>query len=232
MSHRSDPDSGADRLTRALLERNGLAELIAKDAPGLALLTEPELEQSRRQVLVQRPTGPVWLFAYGSLLWNPTVHAVETRRVRMRGWRRALSVSVTAGRGSEAEPGLVLGLEPGEGCEGLAMRLDETTLDQDLRLLWRREMITGAYTPHWLHVEEMSGEPLGLALTFTTNPASPHYAGLLDEIAILGRLARAKGSLGSSAEYVLRTCEALEELCLDDRDLRALKLKIASAKSR
>jgi cation transport protein ChaC len=139
-----------------------------------------------------------------------------------------LSVTANAGRGTRNQPGLVLGLEPGELCEGLALRLDEATLARDLELLWRREMIAGAYAPRWLDAYNLTGELFGPILAFTSDRESPHYAGKLTEATIVGRLAVAKGRLGSNADYLLRTCRALRDLNIPDAYLEALCSRLST----
>src|ERR1700712_2962800 len=117
-------------LTRALLEANGIDDLVAKAAPGMVLLTEAERVASLRQTLAARPHGePVWLFGYGSLIWNPTVHTLERRTGRIEGWHRAFCLYTPAGRGTLDNPGLVLGLDAGGSCNGVAFRMAEDTLE-------------------------------------------------------------------------------------------------------
>jgi len=90
------------------------------------------------------------LFGYDSLIWNPTVHYVESRIASIEGWKRAFCLSTPAGRGTLEHPGLVLALDAGGSCTGVAFRIAEEVLMEELSIVWRREMLTGAYIPHWV----------------------------------------------------------------------------------
>ena len=210
-------------LTRALLAAGGIDALVARGAPGLRLLTEAEREESLRQTLAARPTSePVWLFGYGSLIWNPAILTVERRAATIQGWHRAFCLSTQVGRGSLANPGLVLGLDTGGNCGGIAFRLAEESLLLELTLLWRREMLAGSYIPRWVDVLDPSGARFGSAIAFTINHETDQYAGHLERKTIIQRLATAAGELGSAADYLYRTCDGLRAEGIPDADLEQL----------
>ena len=94
--------------------------------------------------------GPVWLFAYGSLIWRPECSAVERKRGRVHGYHRGLYLWSHEHRGTPQWPGLVFGLDRGGSCSGFAYRLPEDNLDASLYALWLREMPVPSYRPHWL----------------------------------------------------------------------------------
>ena len=209
-------------LTRAFIEAGGIDALVAQEAPDMQCLSEAERDASLHCVMRNRPPGDVWLFGYGSLIWNPTIHNIERRVARIDGWHRAFCLSTRAGRGSIDNPGLVLGLEPGGSCMGVALRIAEAAAMAELALLWRREMLTGAYIPHWVDLLDEQGDRFGSGLAFTVNPAGDHYAGDLPEAEVLRRLATAAGSLGSSADYLFRTCDGLRLCGVEDAELERL----------
>jgi cation transport protein ChaC len=209
-------------LTRAFIEAGGIAALVAQEAPHLQCWSEAERAASLLCVMQARPPGDVWLFGYGSLIWNPTIETTERRVARIEGWHRAFCLSTQAGRGSLDNPGLVLGLEPGGSCVGVALRIAEDSAAAELTLLWRREMLTGAYVPHWLDLLDEQGACFGTGLAFTVNPAGEHYAGDLPEAEVIRRLATAAGSLGSSADYLFRTCDGLRLCGVEDAELERL----------
>ena len=91
--------------------------------------------------------GPVWIFGYGSLMWNPALEFTESCTGTLVGWHRAFCLRLTAGRGTAHQPGRMLALKEGGRTTGVAYRLPEETLEQELTLLWKREMITGCYLP-------------------------------------------------------------------------------------
>ena len=112
-------------------------------------LTPPELVASLEATLAQRQPGPVWLFAYGSLIWRPECPAVAVRRARVHGYHRGLYLWSQLHRGTPEQPGLVLGLDRGGSCSGFAYQLPDDQLDDHLLALWKREMPDGSYRPRW-----------------------------------------------------------------------------------
>ena len=210
-------------LTRAMLEANGVDAMVARSAPDMRLLSEAERAASLRQTLAMRPPGEaVWLFGYGSLIWNPQIHAAERRVAVVQGWHRAFCLSTRAGRGTPANPGLVLGLDVGGSCRGVAFRIDDAILETELTLLWRREMLAGSYLPRWIDLEDEDGAKFGSAIAFTVDPLGDQYAGTLARDAVITRLASASGELGSSADYLFRTCASLREEGIPDAELDGL----------
>jgi cation transport protein ChaC len=215
-----DPDAPLPTtgLTRELLLSNGLAEMIAREMPHVRVLTEAERRASLHAVLAERPEhgDGVWLFAYGSLIWNPTIRIGERRVATALGWHRAFCLSTTVGRGTQDNPGLLLGLRVGGACAGAVLRVAEHDIEHELDVLWRREMVTGGYVPRWLQVVDAAGAPLGHAIGFTSDPQGPSYIAELDEQVMLARLATARGALGTSAEYLLRTWHGLRAMGISD----------------
>jgi cation transport protein ChaC len=128
------------------------------------------------------------------------------------------------GRGSPERPGLVLGLEHGGACTGMVFRLDPGQVASELDILWRREMLSGAYRPRWVRVTTAEGSVD--AITFTIDPANPRYAGRLDEDEIVKVVATAVGRLGPCTDYLFKTAKALAELGLEDRTLKRLKRRV------
>jgi len=219
-------------LTRAFIEAGGIDALVAQEAPGLCCWSAAERAASLDAFMRSRPPGDVWLFGYGSLIWNPTIVAIERRVARVEGWHRAFCLSTRAGRGSADNPGLVLGLEPGGDCVGVALRIAETAAATELTLLWRREMLTGAYLPRWVDLLDEQGDRFGSGLAFTVNPAGDHYAGNLPEAEVVARLATAAGSLGSSADYLFRTLESLRLCGVEDAVLERLAAEVRAEQAR
>ncbi len=210
-------------LTRDMLADGGMLRMVAETSPTLRILTDAERAASLAATLAARPAGAdaVWLFAYGSLIWNPALHFEERRVSRIHGWHRAFCLSTIAGRGTPEAPGLVLGLDRGGACTGAAFRIAEPVLQGELTLLWRREMLAGSYTPRWVTVRGADGVPFGHAITFTIRRNGEHYA-RLERAELVRRLATAAGPLGSSAEYLFRTRDGLRQLGIADRPVEAL----------
>ena len=218
-------------LTRDMLAGGGMVRMIAETSPTLRLLTDEERAASLAATLACRPPGRdgVWLFAYGSLIWNPALHFVDRRVAGIHGWHRAFCLSTIAGRGTPDAPGLVLGLDRGGACTGAAFRIEEGLLDQELSLLWQREMLSGSYQPRWVRVRSADGVAFGTAITFTIRRDGPYYCGRLEQSELVRRLSTAAGALGSSAEYLLRTREGLRGLGIHDRRVEALASAVETA---
>jgi glutathione-specific gamma-glutamylcyclotransferase len=212
-------------LTRELIQNGDLHAIVAGEAPAMRLLSDAERDASVRATLVSRPEGDVWLFGYGSLIWNPTLHFVERRTARIKGWHRSFCLSSLAYRGSATNPGLVLGLEAGGECTGVAFRIADDILEAELSLLWRREMLSNSYVPRWLDVSE-EGTRFGTAIAFTVHQGGDHYAGALEFEEIIRRLSTASGALGSAADYLFRTCEALRSHGIPDPALERLAARV------
>jgi cation transport protein ChaC len=171
-------------------------------------LNDEQLAASLQQTLQKRPAGAGWwIFAYGSLLWNPLFPVAEMRVARLRGWHRRFCLWSLATRGTPETPGLVLGLEPGGSCRGVALRLPAPLALDELHLLWRREMVVGSYRPTWVRLHAEGREIV--ALTFVVRRDHPQYAGKLAPEREVEVMARAAGAFGSSLDYLERTRVAL-----------------------
>lgn len=161
--------------------------------------------------------GPLWLFAYGSLIWKPDFDAVEQRAARVMGWHRCLRMRSRVNRGTPEQPGLVLALVRGGSCHGLALRLPDDRAESTLRQLWLREMPTGTYTPRWLACQTPQG-PLQ-ALAFTLDKHSPAHLGALEDGELLHILRHARGRYGRTLDYLVQTEAALRQHGIVDRHL-------------
>lgn len=217
-------------LTREWLAGDDMLRMVARSSPGLRLLSAAERAASLERALALRPTPGqgVWIFAYGSLIWNPAIEIDQTRPARIQGWHRRFCLSVSAGRGSPEQPGLVLGLDRGGACRGLALHVAEEKISHELPLLWRREMVADSYAPRWVALHDAGGV-FGHAIAFTVRRDRPGYAGGLSEAELVARLASARGALGSSAEYLLHTREGLRRLGIRDPYLEHLARAVEGA---
>lgn len=187
-----------------------------RDVPGLTLWSEERLESSMQEMLAKRPPGqPVWIFAYGSLIWNPLFHFVESCQGVLEGWRRSFRMRLIAGRGCVKRPGRMMSLAPGGSTQGLALRMDEANLETELRIVWRREMLSGSYLPQWAPVHLFDGRTV-LAIIFSANPSCPLHEEDDRVETVLPLIATASGPLGSNRDYVLKLSDALQELGLQD----------------
>ena len=216
-----------------MLLDGGLDRMIGDGIPGLVRLTQEERAASLAATLAARPPpldgdtpAGIWVFAYGSLIWNPAMEFLERRFARLHGWHRSFCLSTAAGRGTPELPGLVLGLDRGGACTGAAFLIADAALETELALLWCREMLAGSYRPRWVSVRGADGLPFGHAIAFTINRAAPQYTGTITEAETVDRLARAAGTLGSSADYLFQTRDGLRALGITDRRIERLAMKV------
>jgi cation transport protein ChaC len=182
-----------------------------------------------RRLLAERPVDqPLWIFAYGSLIWNPVFAATEEAAAAAHGWHRAFSLRLTRWRGTPERPGLMLALDRGGSCRGVAYRIAEQNVDEALRALLLRELSEDpcANLPRWIAVRTAAGERLK-ALTFAVDRRAADYAGRLDEEAVATTLATAAGHWGSCADYLYRTVHHLECRGIRDRRLWRLQAQVA-----
>jgi len=211
-------------LTREYLQSGGLSESIRRTNPDVRLLTDDERRASLDAILAERPEhgDGLWVFAYGSLIWNPAMHITARLLARVDGWHRDYCLATTGGRGTPDNPGMLLGLKPGGACVGAVLRIDEDVLREELEILWRREMVADGYIPRWIAVETPAGKPLGSAIAFTINPEGPSYCGPMPESDLVRRIATARGSLGTAADYLFNTRDGLRSMGITDPLLERL----------
>lgn len=190
-------------------------------------LTDEQLSSSLTATLAKKPKGVGWwVFAYGSLLWNPVFPVVEMRPATVRGLHRHFCLWSLASRGTLDAPGLVLGLDRGGVCRGVALRLPAPLALDELHLLWRREMVVGSYHPRWVSCRTADGRNI-TAIAFVVNRKHPQYAGKLPLEAQVQVLSTACGAFGSSGDYLERTRVALIAHGITDAHLDALAARIA-----
>jgi cation transport protein ChaC len=217
------------KVDRAVLQQDGVRNAVRAAGHGHLLLSDAHLAQSLAATLAARaPREPVWVFGYGSLVWSPTFHFAERRLARAHGWHRGFYVWSKVNRGSPERPGLVLGLDRGGRCGGMAFRLEEAALEEELALLWRREMLMGTYVARWIRVD-IDGRHLQ-AIAFVVNRAAPGYAGRLSDEQIITAALAAHGHYGSCAEYLLNTAASLAQQGIADRHLDRLARLVRARK--
>lgn len=194
-------------------------------------LSDQALESSMQAFLAGiAPRQDLWVFSYGSLMWDPGFHFEELRMAKLDGHRRCFSLKVDMGRGTVAFPALVLSLENQAGCcTGLVFRIAADRLQSELPILWRREMIQGSYVPTMLPMSTPQGAIH--ALTFASNRLSINYVGAqsLDETASV--IANASGFIGSNRQYLEQLAAQLACLAIEDDYVTQLLARVGSLAS-
>ncbi len=178
-------------------------------------------EMLRAQTLEGHPDGDLWVFGYGSLMWDPGIRFAEVRRAHVPDHaRRFILKDIYGARGTAEAPGLMAALDKGPGCHGLIFRIARDHVEEETEVLWRREQIGPAYTATF--VEAIAGERPVRALTFVAD----HDADLID--ASLTRdeqvclIATGTGFLGSSLDYLRNIAKKFASLGIDDEYVDSL----------
>jgi cation transport protein ChaC len=225
------------RITRADVETGLLEEMISlsEQQGNFRRLPEADRDISRWNTLAELPKGEdVWLYAYGSLIWSPMIEFAERRHAHLYGYHRQFSMWSKIGRGTPEFPGLTLALEPGGSNKGVAFRIPIKDVEQELKIIWNREMISGSYVPKVvkLRTEKETGYESVKAIAFIMNRTHESYAGKLAPETVANTIAHAEGPLGKCADYLFNTVTHLNELGLDDYKLSKLAYMVQAIKDR
>jgi glutathione-specific gamma-glutamylcyclotransferase len=191
------------------------------------------------------PRGALWVFGYGSLMWDAGFRHAEARPALLHGYHRAFCVYSHRFRGTQDKPGLVLGLSPGGSCRGMAFRVAAGDVTRTLDELWVREMSRRTYfarmlpvrlTPRGAH-NDVDGEGHGAvrvvqALVFVADPAHYAHAGKLAPERAARMIAAASGLRGANADYLHNTVSHLRALGVRDRALERLQARVGELRAK
>jgi cation transport protein ChaC len=188
-------------------------------------LTDEQRAASLKATLASRQPGEdLWVFGYGSLIWNPGFDYVEKRLTSLRGYHRSLCLWSRINRGTPECPGLVFGLDRGGSCRGMAFRVPHANIPLTFDALWLREMGTGAYHPRWINADSEQG-PITV-LAFVINRQGAAYVSGLSHDEQVRIVMDAHGTYGSCVDYVMQTAQALLAEGVCDERLGALANEI------
>jgi cation transport protein ChaC len=185
-------------------------------------LSDEIIEESRLTLLGNHSsTDDLWIYSYGSLMWDPGFHFTEVRLADLDGYQRRFTLKIDLGRGSREYPALMLSLEAQAGCcRGLAFRIAAGSVAAESAILWRREMLRGGYAPAMVPMATPQG-PI-TALAFVSNPSHPSYVGELPLGETAAIIASGKGILGTNREYLAQLATQLQALEIEDRYVEQL----------
>jgi glutathione-specific gamma-glutamylcyclotransferase len=192
------------------------AQLVQSAGLGYTFLSQEEREASRTSFLAAHPPGTdLWLFGYGSLMWNPAIETAEGRPARIEGFQRSFSLTLAFGRATPDRPGLMLVVVEGGSCAGVAWRIPADKVASETHVLWMREMLSGAYRPVWLDLNFPDGTQ-ARGFTFAAQPGHPRMEPHLDFETTAQRIARAEGERGTNRDYLFQCSQALTRHGLAD----------------
>jgi cation transport protein ChaC len=166
-----------------------------------------------------------WVFGYGSLIWNPGFESIERRPAKLYGLHRCLCIYSWVHRGTRQEPGLVLGLDRGGSCHGMAFKVDADDRISVIEYLRKRELVTNVYKEAWRPIILHNGTT-ERALTYVVDRTSPQYSGHLDLQKQIDIVSSAKGNSGKNCEYVLKTVQHLKTISIRDANLETIARNI------
>jgi glutathione-specific gamma-glutamylcyclotransferase len=213
----------ADPLTSFF--RTFTVESLLERRPELAvgdwLHTGDEREASRARMLALHGDGDLWIFAYGSLMWDPAFRFMEVRRATVAGYaRRFILLDDKGARGTKDAPGVMAALDRGDACEGLAFRIAAQDIETETEILWRREMIGPGYVPTFVDAR-IDGQATP-ALTFVANHGADSIVPDLPRADQVRCLALGAGFLGTSKAYLENIVSHFALLGIVDADCSAL----------
>jgi cation transport protein ChaC len=165
--------------------------------------------------------GDFWVFGYGSLIWNPGFDLIERKRATLYGLHRSLCIRSWVHRGTKENPGLVLGLDLGGACSGVAMRVSEKNREPVIEYLRARELVTSVYLECWRNVSLETGKTVS-ALVYRADRNHPQYARGLSIPEQIEIVKQSSGGSGHNSDYVRNTVKAMREQKITDRVLEAI----------
>ncbi len=182
-------------------------------------------EGLRDQALQGHRGQDIWIFGYGSLMWDPAMEFAEVRRAYApEHERRFILKDVYGGRGTRDNPGLMAALDEGAGCHGLAFRIDAQKVDAETEILCRRELVGPGY--HIRFVPIMIDSTPTQALTFVADHSTELMAHDITRAEQIEYAATGTGFLGPSYDYLTNVIAHLHEMAIPDPDLDALLVEV------
>ncbi len=213
---------------------NGDIHALAASRPGvIQLMPDDERNQMVAELIANAPSKTeIWVFAYGSLIWNPAIEFDSKCRCTIQGYHRSFCFWTMFGRGSEEQPGLMMGLEPGGDCDGIAYRIGADALESEIDILFRREMLSYVYKPTWIKAQA-SDDPDNVidVLTFVVNEENDRFCGEMDEQTLIRTIAIAEGAIGRNCDYLYQLVDHLDELGFEDPTMTLLEKKVRQYRS-
>lgn len=219
-------NNGRIKLTKKNINDGYIREYIDRMQGSDRVLSDEELIQERNKILPQSILKhDLYVFAYGSLLWNPTINFEQQIIGKIFGFHRSFCMLTKLGRGSYENPGLMLGLDRGGSCKGILFKLKKKNALKNIDILFKREMVTKAYVPKLLNAYLKNRKKVR-AITFTVDKKHKNYYKERCYFEKIKLITKASGFLGSCLEYLKNTSESLDELNISDKEIKNLMNKL------
>lgn len=214
------------RLTARHVART-LREVPDPGPEGMTPLDDAGVAARAAELLAEKPPGPLYVFAYGSLIWKPGYEFTARHRATAPGWHRQFCIELRGWRGTPEAPGLMLAILSGGSCTGLVMEAPEAEAQAATEAMVKRETPYAEFADmaRWINVRTQAGA--SRALVFWAGPTGERIFRGLPPARAAKMIARACGHAGSSAEYLHNTVSALEAHGIHDRNLWRLQQLVA-----
>ena len=182
---------------------------------------DEEREAMRAETLSGHLDDDLWVFAYGSLMWDPAFRFSEVHRAHAPDYARRFILRDTFGaRGTPDQPGLMAALDPGAGCDGLVFRIPEDWIEEETPHIWGRERAGPAYHEAFIAVQKSSGPVT--ALTFVADHGSDIIVGDISRDEQVTYLATGTGVMGTSLEYIENLSRQFAAIGITDDEVDSL----------
>ena len=168
-----------------------------------------------------------WIFGYGSLMWRPGFEYIRSEPALIKGYHRRLCVYSYLYRGTPEEPGLVLGLDRGGSCHGMAFEVSPECWEETISYLRTREQVTMVYIEKQTKIRLLGTSRSVEAVTYVVDRKHRQYAGILPETALVSHVIKGKGVSGRCIDYVMNTVNHLRDMKIHDATLESLVSAVA-----
>ncbi|MFK7853674.1 MAG: gamma-glutamylcyclotransferase [Granulosicoccus sp.] len=209
-------------LTREALLKGDIQSLVDGKHSNLDRMSDEQRAALVENTLNELGDSELWVFGYGSLIWNPAMDFEEQRCSTIVGYKKKFCFWTTLSRGSTECPGLMMGLVEGGQCNGVAFRIDPEKAATELDILYRREMPHFIYKPTWVDARCVDTQRSFKSLTFVVDSENHRYVDNLTLAQTVRTIATAQGPLGRNCDYLFQLSEKMSELGFEESELEAL----------
>ncbi len=213
-------------LTREALLNGEIERLVDNNQNNIERMSNNERATLVEQTLSALEDSELWVFGYGSLIWNPALNYEEQRRCSIQGFEKKFCFWTTLSRGTVECPGLMMGLVEGGCCNGVAFRIDARNAASELDVLFRREMSYYIYKPTWIEAQCVETKKPFKILTFVVDKENHRFVDNLSIEDTVRTIATAHGPLGRNCDYLFQLSEKMHELGFEEPELEDLVCRV------
>jgi cation transport protein ChaC len=213
-------------LTRESLLNGEIERLVHDKQNSIERMTDDQRATLVDQTLSALSHSELWVFGYGSLIWNPAINYEEKRRCSIQGFEKKFCFWTTLSRGTVEFPGLMMGLVPGGSCNGVAFRIDAKNAETELDVLFRREMPHYIYKPTWIEAQCVETKKPFKTLTFVVDRENQRFVDNLSLENTVRTIATAQGPLGKNCDYLFQLSTKMHDLGFEEPELEDLVCKV------